>query len=581
MNLTRIRIIFTVTLVVLISLCFLTYRNLDNYMKEVAKVRYTNAIINTTRQILSSIKDAETGHRGYQLSDDEEYLIPYNQALIAIPEMFKVLDSLSMGNDVLRVKVDTLGLLINNQFRIIARILTTSNHNNLILQPSELTLLAEGRVNMDSIRSLSNLIVTDEQLKMVEALENEGGFKDLAPATFLATALIACGAVFLLFSRAALLIQDRDKKSKELSAALDDLQKEVQVRKFTQTLLRNVWDNSLDVIQVFGALRNDAGQIYDFKFIIANKAATRLLNQTEEYLLSHTLLDVYPDYENDLIEEYKRVVETGVAYKREQQFEVEDESRWFKLIAVPFEDGFVVTFSDITEDKANEMLIHKAERLSMTGKIARTIAHEIRNPLTNLNLALENLKDEMPENETTKTYSEIINRNSNRIEKLISNLLNSSKPKELQLELISANDLLEDTLLLANDRINLKNIKLSKSFATELPRLYVDREEIKIALLNIIINGIEAIEKNHGEIKIMTDRVKNYIRITIKDNGIGIAKSELNKLFDPFYTGKPNGSGLGLTSTLNILSSHNATVSVDSTVGIGTTFTLQFKLAEM
>ncbi|MBL7870466.1 MAG: CHASE3 domain-containing protein [Cyclobacteriaceae bacterium] len=581
MSLTRIRIIFTVILVVLISICFLTYRNVSNYMQEVAKVRHTNEIINTTQQILSSIKDAETGHRGFQLSDDEYYLKPYKQALIAIPENFKVLDNLSKDDQTLRNKVDTLGLLINNQFRIIARILNTTKRNNLVLEPEELKLLADGRANMDSIRSLSNLIVIGEQSKMVEALENEGGFKDLAPTTFLATALIACGAVFLLFTRAVLLIQDRDVKSIELRTALDNLQKEVQIRKFTQILLRNVWDNSPDVIQVFGAIRDATGKICNFKFIMANKAATLLIDRDEEYLLSHTLLEVYPDYEGDLIEEYKEVVEKGITYKREQQFEVNHEARWFKLVAVRFEDGLVVTFSDITDDKMSALLIHKAERLSMTGKIARTIAHEIRNPLTNLNLALENLKDEMPKTETAKIYSEIISRNSNRIEKLISDLLNSSKPKELQLELISINELLEDALLLAKDRINLKNVTLSTTYASELPRLYVDREEIKIALLNIIINGIEAIDKEHGELKISTFRVKDTVRINIHDNGIGIAKSELNKLFDPFYTNKPNGTGLGLTSTLNILSSHNATVVVNSTVGAGTTFTLQFKLAEM
>jgi PAS domain S-box-containing protein len=236
---------------------------------------------------------------------------------------------------------------------------------------------------------------------------------------------------------------------------------------------------------------------------------------------------------------------------------------------------------DLTLRKKSELDLLVAERLSMTGKLARTIAHEIRNPLTNLNLALENLKEEIPESDTAKTYTEIIMRNSNRIEALISDLLKSSKPKELQLELLSVNDLIDDTLALANDRISLKNIKLTREFAEELPRLYVDREKIMIALINIIINGIEAIEKERGELRISTKRHKGMIEIAIQDNGIGIEKSELNKLFDPFYTGKANGSGLGLTSTLNILSSHNATVVVDSSVGVGTTFTLQFKLAEM
>jgi PAS domain S-box-containing protein len=237
---------------------------------------------------------------------------------------------------------------------------------------------------------------------------------------------------------------------------------------------------------------------------------------------------------------------------------------------------------DLTLRKKAELDLLVAERLSMTGRIARTIAHEIRNPLTNLNLALENLKDEMPpESETAKTYADIINRNSNRIETLMSDLLKSSKPKELQLELISVNDLIVDTLALANDRINLKGIKLITNYSVDLPRLYVDREKIMIAFLNIIINGIEAIDKENGELRINTIRVTDAIHVVIEDNGVGIEKSEISKLFDPFYTAKPNGSGLGLTSTLNILSSHNAKIIVNSTVGVGTIFTLQFKLAEM
>jgi PAS domain S-box-containing protein len=237
---------------------------------------------------------------------------------------------------------------------------------------------------------------------------------------------------------------------------------------------------------------------------------------------------------------------------------------------------------DLSFRKKAEADLLVAERLSMTGKLARMIAHEIRNPLTNLNLALENLKEEMPsESETVQIYTDIIQRNSNRIETLISDLLKSSKPKELQLELVSLNEMLDESLLLTKDRFNLNNVGLSKSFADDLPRIYVDREKLSIAVVNIIINGIEAIEHDKGEIRIETASVGNNILLTISDNGVGIEKSEIDKIFDPFYTCKPNGTGLGLTSTINILSSHNSSLSVKSEVGVGTTFTVKFKLPEM
>jgi PAS domain S-box-containing protein len=236
---------------------------------------------------------------------------------------------------------------------------------------------------------------------------------------------------------------------------------------------------------------------------------------------------------------------------------------------------------DITLRKKAEKNLIEAERLSMTGKMARIVAHEIRNPLTNLNLALEHLKDEMlPANESVRLYSDIIQRNANRIEHLIGEMLNSSKPKELQLDLAAVNTVVNETISLAIDRINLKEIKLKQNFAENLPRILVDKEKIKIALLNIIINAVEAMTEREGTLFIRTNQENNTIVISISDNGKGISSEEMDKLFEPFFTAKPSGLGLGLTSTKNILDSHNADIHVMSELGKGTTFNVLFKLAE-
>jgi PAS domain S-box-containing protein len=236
---------------------------------------------------------------------------------------------------------------------------------------------------------------------------------------------------------------------------------------------------------------------------------------------------------------------------------------------------------DQTMRKKAERDMIIAERLSMTGKIARTIAHEVRNPLTNLTLAFDQLKEEIPtETPDIKLYSEIIERNANRIEQLISEMLNSSKPKELNLELTPIHEILEETLALSIDRINLNQIKLEKNIQRDLPRVLLDREKIKIALLNIIINGLEAMQPGSGVLKVSTELRNGSIAALICDNGKGIAAEEIEKLFDPFYTGKPGGMGLGLTSTKNILNSHSAEVEVLSAIGEGTTFCISFKLPE-
>ncbi len=233
----------------------------------------------------------------------------------------------------------------------------------------------------------------------------------------------------------------------------------------------------------------------------------------------------------------------------------------------------------IRKQAENDMLV--AERLSLTGKIARTIAHEVRNPLTNLNLALDQLRDELPsDNESIKLYTDIIERNANRIEKLVGEMLDSSKPKQLHLELTPVPEIIDATIALAIDRIRLNQIQLQTNYQDNLPRILVDKDKIQIALLNIIINAIESMERGKGILKISASLANKTLTISITDSGKGIPVKDLSKLFDPFFTGKQSGMGLGLTSTKNILNSHSAQIEVRSEVGVGTTFLIHFKLAE-
>lgn len=236
---------------------------------------------------------------------------------------------------------------------------------------------------------------------------------------------------------------------------------------------------------------------------------------------------------------------------------------------------------DLTHRKQAERDMLNAERLSLTGKIARTIAHEVRNPLTNLNLALDQLREEMvDDNESVKLYADIMQRNLNRIEQLVEEMLNTSKPRQLDLLLTPVKEILDDTISLAIDRINLKQIELLTRYQEDLPRILVDKAKIQIALLNIIINAIEAMVPGKGVLLMEVVLQEGTLTLSISDNGKGIPASELGKLFDPFFTSKESGMGLGLTSTKNILNSHNAQIEVKSELNKGTTFYIHFKLAE-
>lgn len=234
---------------------------------------------------------------------------------------------------------------------------------------------------------------------------------------------------------------------------------------------------------------------------------------------------------------------------------------------------------ELNNANAELLQMRSMEKFAATGRIARTIAHEVRNPLTNINLATSQLKTDIKDNDENMLYLfDIIDRNSNRINKLISDLLQTTKFSELSFETLSVNQLLDETLLMAKDRMDLNHIYIEKRYEKEI-MINVDREKMKIAFLNIIINAIEAMVPDKGVLKINTESDGKNCIINISDNGIGMDNNSLSKLFEPYFTNKPNGNGLGLANTQNIIFNHKGTIGVTSTLGQGTNFTIRLLVA--
>ncbi len=222
--------------------------------------------------------------------------------------------------------------------------------------------------------------------------------------------------------------------------------------------------------------------------------------------------------------------------------------------------------------------LRNIEKFAVTGRISRTIAHEVRNPLTNINLAVEHLRSEVDGDEDVSMLFDMITRNTDRINQLISNLLNSTRTSELEFVKASMNDVIDKSLEFARDRIELKKIKVIKNYDPDICRILVNNEKICIAFLNIIVNAIEAMEE-HGTLLLSTENTKGRCVAKIKDTGKGMSKADVGKLFEPYFTTKENGHGLGLTNTQNIILSHSANIAAESEPGEGTTFIITFNYA--
>jgi len=243
------------------------------------------------------------------------------------------------------------------------------------------------------------------------------------------------------------------------------------------------------------------------------------------------------------------------------------------------EEGYVQgIIHDITNLKKAEKVTLQGEKLAAAGRLVRTIAHEVRNPLNNITLSVEQMQQDVKD-ENLLMYMNIIQRNGKRINDLISELLSTSRPQENVLERETLQNILDDVIAASIDRLTLKRIKLQVSYPNSVQEIMADREKLKLALLNIVINAIEAMQEGKGQLSISLQNLSSHVMVTIADNGSGISEENIARLFEPYFTQKRNGVGLGLTFTLNILQAHKANIEVSSELGVGTTFTIIFPLA--
>jgi signal transduction histidine kinase len=232
----------------------------------------------------------------------------------------------------------------------------------------------------------------------------------------------------------------------------------------------------------------------------------------------------------------------------------------------------------LSERKELEDKLKKTEQLSMIGQLASGIAHEVRNPLNFLSLSIGHIKERLAEEKITQgddinDLLESLKKEIYRVNELINNFLFLGRPIVLNREMISPKDLFQDALYMVKDKIR-DGIRIVTDYTEKNMRIYCDREYMRLCLINLILNSAQAIEED-GVVKVGFGTENGMSCIAVEDNGKGVQGEDLERIFEPYFSTKKMGIGLGLTITRRLVEEHGGTISAESTAGQKTVITIR------
>ena len=234
------------------------------------------------------------------------------------------------------------------------------------------------------------------------------------------------------------------------------------------------------------------------------------------------------------------------------------------------------------ELKQSQVTLRRADRLSSLGLLTAGLAHEIRNPLVAIRTFTQLLPERYDDAEFRNGFQGLALKEVDRICGLINDLLSFARPSKPNVAPENISDVVDNIARILEAQAKDKNVEIKRDFDASLPKVWIDKEQMKQVFMNLILNSIQAM-KDGGTISISTrlaarnnaDLVKEYVQVEVRDNGIGIPPENLEHIFDPFFTSKDEGSGLGLAVSHQIVQEHGGYVTVESTVGQGTSFFVQ------
>jgi signal transduction histidine kinase len=241
--------------------------------------------------------------------------------------------------------------------------------------------------------------------------------------------------------------------------------------------------------------------------------------------------------------------------------------------------GALVTLTDLESRERISTQLQVSERMAQLAHTMKGVAHEVKNPLNSMRLWLENLKESLPSgDEMPQQAVRVLDSEIDRLDTVVKRFLDFTRPPDMHQEETNLKELLEEVIAVERLQMDKVNVKVVNRFAEDVPPVLVDRELLKQALMNLIVNAVDAMPGG-GRLTVSLERRGETADIEIEDTGRGIAPELSQRVFQLFFTTKPGGSGIGLASAFRTVQLLNGSIDFKSEVGRGTTFRIELPLA--